>query len=87
MRCIQTQDQAGAGQTNDQIGDQQAAQQGVASCIVVGAFLFSDEFNRRGVNSVERKPFRPFRLLLILIAVVTTLSVFSQVLARWAGVY
>jgi DUF3094 family protein len=46
-----------------------------------------DEFNRRGVNSVERKPFRPFRLLLILIAVVTTLSLFSQLLARWAGVY
>lgn len=46
-----------------------------------------DEFTRRGINSVERKPFRPFRLLLILIAVVTTLSVFSQLLARWAGVY
>jgi hypothetical protein len=46
-----------------------------------------DEFNRRGVNSVERKPFRPLRLLLILIAMVTTLSVFSQLLTRWAGVY
>lgn len=46
-----------------------------------------DEFNRRGVNSIERKPFRPFRLLLILIAVVTMLSIFSQWLPRLAGVY
>jgi hypothetical protein len=46
-----------------------------------------DAFTKKGVNSVERKPFRPFRLLLILIGVVTTLSLFSQLLARWAGVY
>ncbi|MEH6582234.1 MAG: DUF3094 family protein [Halioglobus sp.] len=46
-----------------------------------------DEFTSRGVNSVDRKPFRPLRLLLILIAVVTTLSVFSQLLTRWAGIY
>ena len=46
-----------------------------------------DAFTKRGVNSVDRKPFRPFRLLLILIAVVFTLSIFSQFLARWAGVY
>jgi hypothetical protein len=46
-----------------------------------------DEFVRRGVNSVERKPFRPMRLLLILIAIVTGLSIFSQFLARWAGIY
>ena len=46
-----------------------------------------DEFVTRGVNSVERKPFKPIRLLLMLIAVVTLLSVFSQVLAEWAGVY
>ena len=46
-----------------------------------------DEFIRRGVNSVERKPFRPMRLLLILIAIVTGLSIFSQLLARWAGIY
>jgi hypothetical protein len=46
-----------------------------------------DEFIKRGVNSVERKPFRPMRLLLILIAVVMALSIFSQFLARWAGVY
>jgi hypothetical protein len=46
-----------------------------------------DEFVSRGINSVERKPFRPGRLLLILIAVVTALSFLSQYLAQWAGVY
>jgi len=46
-----------------------------------------DEFIKRGVNSVERKPFRPLRLLLILVAIVMTLSIFSQFLARWAGIY
>ena len=46
-----------------------------------------DEFIKRGVNSVERKPFRPMRLLLVLIVVVMGLSIFSQFLARWAGVY
>ena len=46
-----------------------------------------DEFIARGVNSVERKPFRPMRLLLLLVAVVFALSIFSQLLARWAGVY
>lgn len=46
-----------------------------------------DEFVTRGVNSVERKPFKPIRLLILLIAVVMGLSIFSQLLARWAGVY
>ena len=46
-----------------------------------------DEFVTRGVNSVDRKPFRPIRLLFLLIAVVTLRSVFSQLLADWAGVY
>ena len=46
-----------------------------------------DEFVTRGVNSVERKPFKPIRLLLMLIAVVTLFSIFSQLLAEWAGVY
>ncbi|WP_187276606.1 DUF3094 family protein [Parahaliea maris] len=46
-----------------------------------------DAFLQRGVNSVERKPFRPFRLLLVLVAIVMGLSLFSQLLARWAGVY
>ena len=46
-----------------------------------------DEFLKRGVNSVERKPFRPMRLLIMLIAVVMGLSILSQFLARWAGIY
>ena len=46
-----------------------------------------DEFISHGVNSVERKPFRPGRLLIILFVIVFTLSVFSQFLARWAGIY
>ena len=46
-----------------------------------------DKFVSSGINSVERKPFKPFRLLLGLLAVVFFLSVFSQLLARWAGIY
>lgn len=46
-----------------------------------------DEFVSRGINSVERKPFKPMRMMLLLIGVVLVLSVFSQLLARWAGVY
>ena len=46
-----------------------------------------DEFVSRGVNSVERKPFRPGRLLLVLVAITIGLSLLSQFLARWAGIY
>lgn len=46
-----------------------------------------DEFIQRGINSVQRKPFRPMRLLIMLVVVVTLLSVLSQFLARWAGIY
>ncbi|MEM1110786.1 MAG: DUF3094 family protein [Pseudomonadota bacterium] len=46
-----------------------------------------DEFISKGVNSVERKPFRVWRLLLMLLVVVTSLSVLSQLLAKWSGVY
>jgi Protein of unknown function (DUF3094) len=46
-----------------------------------------DAFLKRGVNSVERKPFRPGRLLIMLVVVVLGLSLFSQWLARWAGIY
>ena len=46
-----------------------------------------DEFVQRGVNSVERKPFRPMRLLLILIVAVVSLSILSQFLARCAGIF
>ncbi len=46
-----------------------------------------DEFLKRGVNSVERKPFKPFRMILLLIAVVTFFSILSQLIASWSGVY
>lgn len=46
-----------------------------------------DAFLQRGVNSVERKPFRPLILLAILIVIVGGLSLFSQWLARDAGVF
>ena len=46
-----------------------------------------DEFVNRGINAVQRKPFRPLRLMIMLIIVVTALSFLSQFLARWAGVY
>ncbi len=46
-----------------------------------------DEFLKRGVNSVERKPFRPFILMVVLIAIVLGLSFFSQFLAHEAGIY
>lgn len=44
-----------------------------------------DGFLQRGVNSVERKPFKPLKLLAILLIIVTGLSVFSLLLARAAG--
>ena len=46
-----------------------------------------DAFLKRGVNSVERKPFRPIYLMILLIVVVASLSLFSQWLAKQAGVY
>ena len=45
-----------------------------------------DRFLERGVNSVDRKPFRGLILALALIAVVTGFSVLSQVVARLSGV-
>jgi len=46
-----------------------------------------DDFLERGVNSVERKPFRPLRLILLLMAVVAGFSLLSQGIAQWAGIY
>ncbi len=46
-----------------------------------------DAFVKRGINAVERKPFRPLRLLLMLVGVVIGFSILSQLLARWAGIY
>jgi len=41
-----------------------------------------DDFISRGINSVERKPFKPVRLMIMLVVVVLTLSAFAQMLAR-----
>ena len=46
-----------------------------------------DAFLKRGVNSVERKPFRPVFLVILLIVVVTGFSLLSQIIARVSGVY
>ena len=46
-----------------------------------------DEFLKRGVNSVERKPFRPGLMIIMLIVVVTGLRILSQLIARWSGIY
>ena len=42
---------------------------------------------RTGVNSTDKRPFKPILLLVLLVLVVTGFSLLSQVLARWAGVY
>ena len=46
-----------------------------------------DTFLKSGVNSVERKPFRPIIMILLLIAVVTGFSLLSQGIALWGGIY
>ena len=46
-----------------------------------------DSFLERGVNSVERKPFRPLRLSFLLVVVVAGFSLLSQGIAQWAGIY
>ena len=46
-----------------------------------------DKFVSSGINAVPRKPFHPFRLALILLAIVSGLSFLSVFLARCAGVY
>ncbi|MAV67997.1 MAG: hypothetical protein CBC82_00240 [Cellvibrionales bacterium TMED122] len=46
-----------------------------------------DAFLERGVNSVERKPFRPLFLLFLLMGVVAGFSLLSQGIAEWAGIY
>ena len=46
-----------------------------------------EDFLQRGVNSVERKPFRPLRLIFLLMAVVAGFSLLSQGIAHWAGIF
>lgn len=45
-----------------------------------------DEFVSTGINSVERKPFRVWVLLGVIVAVLTGLSIISFVLASLEGV-
>jgi len=45
-----------------------------------------DEFVSRGINSVERKPFRVWLLLGVILASLTVLSILSLLLARLEGV-
>lgn len=46
-----------------------------------------DAFLKRGVNSLERKPFKPLLLIFLLMAVVAAFSLLSQGIAQWAGIY
>ena len=46
-----------------------------------------DAFLKTGVNSVERKPFRPLLMIIMLIVVVTGFSLLSQGIALWADIY
>ncbi|WP_444943411.1 DUF3094 family protein [Microbulbifer sp. ZKSA006] len=45
-----------------------------------------DRYLQSGVNSVERKPFRPWMLLLGLAALLTLLSLLSLYIAQTKGV-
>lgn len=45
-----------------------------------------DEYLKAGYNDVERKPFKPFKLLLILAASVTSMTVLSLWLASFVGI-
>ena len=46
-----------------------------------------DQYLREGYNDVERKPFRPLRLLAILALIVTGFSLISLGIARYYGIY
>ncbi|WP_372864382.1 DUF3094 family protein [Spongiibacter sp.] len=45
-----------------------------------------DEYLQAGYNDVERKPFKPFKLLLILAASVTSMTLLSLWLATLIGI-
>lgn len=46
-----------------------------------------DAFLKQGYNNVERKPYRPLKLLGILLIMVTTISVGALVLAALSGIH
>lgn len=45
-----------------------------------------DEYNSTGYNDIERRPFRPFLLLVALIVVLSVLSGASLLIAKLSGV-
>lgn len=45
-----------------------------------------DEYLKRGYNDVERKPFKPLRLLLVLWIVVTLMGLFALGYTRYYGI-
>ncbi|WP_226664563.1 DUF3094 family protein [Microbulbifer aggregans] len=45
-----------------------------------------DQYLQSGHNDVERKPFRPFLLLAVIVGVLTALSLLSLLIARTKGV-
>lgn len=45
-----------------------------------------DQYLNSGHNDVERKPFRPFLLLGVIVGVLTALSLLSLLIARTKGV-
>ncbi|MBB5211369.1 DUF3094 family protein [Microbulbifer hydrolyticus] len=45
-----------------------------------------DQYLKSGYNDVERKPFRPFLLLGVIVGVLTLLSLLSLFIARTKGV-
>jgi hypothetical protein len=46
-----------------------------------------DQYLQEGYNDVERKPFRPLRMMAMLFTVVTVFSLISIGIARYYGVY
>jgi hypothetical protein len=46
-----------------------------------------DAYLKSGYNSVERKPFKPMRMMMFLAIIVTLLTVLSIWIARSSGVY
>jgi hypothetical protein len=46
-----------------------------------------DQFLKEGYNDVERKPFKPIRMMILLLCVVSGLSGLSILITRLAGIY
>jgi hypothetical protein len=46
-----------------------------------------EQYLNSGYNDTERKPFRPLRMMLLLLVVVSTLSALSMFIAKQAGIF